>query len=102
MNLTTRMRSAVVVLTLLATPLAVGSKCIFIASSGDDDDNHGDENDDDHGDHDDGDHDNGDNGDHDDGDGTCGAEALIAGRRVSEGEIRTANGGAVWTDVQLD
>ena len=38
MKLTTRMRTAVLVLTLLATPLVVGSKCIFIASSGDDDD----------------------------------------------------------------
>jgi hypothetical protein len=38
MKLSTRMRTAVVILTLLAMPLVVGSKCIFIASSGDDDD----------------------------------------------------------------
>lgn len=38
MKLNTRIRTAVTVLTLLAMPLVVGSKCIFIASSGDDDD----------------------------------------------------------------
>lgn len=43
MGLSTRTRRLLLVLTLLATPLVVGSKCIFIASSGDDDkdrDNH--------------------------------------------------------------
>ncbi len=38
---------------------------------------------------------------HDGGRASCGTDALTAGRQVKEGELKTANGGAVWGKVEL-
>ncbi|HEX5618224.1 MAG TPA: hypothetical protein VFX51_07375 [Solirubrobacteraceae bacterium] len=72
---------------------------------GDDDgDHHGD-----HGDDDDGDDDHGDDdamaarhdGDDDEGNEDCGTEALVAGAKVLEAELKIRNGEAVWDEVEL-
>jgi hypothetical protein len=77
------------------------------------DDNDGDEGDDNEGDDnegDDGDGDHGDDrslqgdgGDHGDDEGNedCGTEALVAGAKVLEAELKVSGGEAVWTDVEL-
>ena len=62
------------------------------AASGDDE---GDDGEHEHGNHDDGDDDHGDDED------TCGGVELTAGRKVDEGELKTADGGAVWEKLEL-
>jgi hypothetical protein len=60
------------------------------------------DNDDDHGDRQNGRHGGDESDDHegDDG-GNCDAEALTVGRKVAEGELKTAGGGVVWKTVEL-
>ena len=43
----------------------------------------------------------GDNGGNGGNGSNCGADALTAGRKVKEGELKTANGGAVWEKLEL-
>ena len=74
---------------------------------GDDDgDHHGDHGDDDEGDDDHGDDDGpdamaADHGDDDDGNEDCGTEALVAGAKVLEAELKIRDGEAVWDEVEL-
>lgn len=68
-------------------------------SGGDDPGDDDEQGDDQNGDGEHGDHHGG--GDDEGEGGNCGAEALTQGRQVKEGELKTANGGAVWEKVEL-
>ena len=71
------------------------------------DEDHGDQGDDDQGDDDQGDDDArssnlaGDDDDNDEGNEDCGPEALVAGAKVLEAELKVSGGQAFWSDVEL-